>query len=468
MDSTCTDNQISALNAQGERWREQPAERCNRTDSPVAADDVDALLLAEDVVSFMRSFIAHSGLWVGGNEKLYPRAESSAVVTMEFKKARYRAAPISIRRLINRASEFSMLHGLPFKKADLIRGYDLAVHSLAGERREQIWEPISPIALSDEERDRAEAQFARFATLIEAPERISIYSLKHWIWMTKRKGGLNEPISDHLMLIFLNPTQGTGKTEFVRRLLAPLAEVASAPVNFTQVADDRSGELFSNAAINIDDLGYLHEKLVSDLKTVMTSEYQLRRVLGSSVTELVRQRASFIGTSNRPISELVPDNTGHRRFVMLPLRNGCVERGGSADVWKTVNELDFALMWRSVPEHVERGPIKDIMEELVSYQARWIPVDSLLAWLRKIDRNAYSIRHISRPGGVKARELWELFVEETSSEMSEKAFAAAMKRYFNDGGVPFRAKKRIGSGNLYLWKPEPNAAACATSEVSAQ
>src|SRR4051794_32541661 len=140
---------------------EKAAPEPNNSPSP-QADDTLSLGDARDVVSFMSSFIANSGLWVGGNEKLYPREETPAVVTMDLKRARYRAAPISVRRLINHGHQFSVLNGLPFKKTDLIRGYDLAVNSLAGERREQIWEPISPIALSDEERERAEAQFVKF------------------------------------------------------------------------------------------------------------------------------------------------------------------------------------------------------------------------------------------------------------------------------------------------------------------
>lgn len=427
-----------------------------------AAGDLGrALLNATSVEAFVRIFFRYSGVWVGADEKLFRVQSSKAITSDDDKRARLGVKPLSKQRLVRRAHTYCTHNGLPYKKTDLASAFTTAIEEMAVERRIAIWLPLCPSTLTVEERERADKEFARFADLIDAPAFLSVAVLRHWMWMTKRRA-LREPVSDHLMLVFFNPVQGTGKTEFVKKLLKPLAELATDPVNFDQITNDFARDIFAHfSAVNLDDLGYLPTKKVEDLKRKLTADAIQMRPPASDGTERVEMRPTFIGTSNKPITMLIPDDTGHRRFVILLLKNGTAERGGDAAVRAIVNDLDYTLMWRSVCETEERSPIKDVLKELVRYQAGWAPVHPVLAFLRKIDPADTTCKWMARarhPRGLRAKPVWEQFVLDTGSDMTLTAFGRVVQTFFSDPSVPFCKRYDGPDCNVYVWKPAAPAA----------
>ena len=82
------------------------------------------------------------------------------------------------------------------------------------------------------------------------------------------------------------------------------------------------GDVKDKNVVIIDDMEQITGAAVTNLKSLLTSRATNRRRLFTSHATTTRQLATLIGTANRPVHELVDDDTGHRRFVMMPFRNG--------------------------------------------------------------------------------------------------------------------------------------------------
>jgi hypothetical protein len=212
------------------------------------------------------------------------------------------------------------------------------------------------------------------------------------------------------------------------------------------------GDVYEYLLVDVDDMGRMPPDSIPILKSIVTAPWIMRRILGTSRSRRIRQDATFIGTSNRPIRELLTDETGYRRFLMLRFRNGNVAKGGAPDVWPMVNGIDFRLLWRAVSAREERGPIKDHLDALYAQQELYAPIDPLREWLRALDRSTERVRNISGPKGIGAEKLRKLYVEETGQDLSAVAFAREMKRHFSDPMTPFGKQDRLSDGVIYFWK----------------
>lgn len=165
----------------------------------------------------------------------------------------------------------------------------------------------------------------------------------------------------------------------------------------------------------------------------------------------IRQRATLIGTANASIEELIQDDTGHRRFAMLPFRNGNSAKGGDPEIWRVVTSSDYELLWRSVDPFAP-SPILPHLEDLVRHQSRWAPEDPFLKRLRGLDLNSEAILRITKRPGVQAQALHTLYVTQEKANISRQRFAEAMSRYFLDPGVPFSGKATVEAGTFYRIK----------------
>jgi hypothetical protein len=160
--------------------------------------------------------------------------------------------------------------------------------------------------------------------------------------------------------------------------------------------------------------------------------------------------ATLLGTSNNDISELVNDNTGHRRFAMLPFRNGAVAKGGDPTVWKIVGSIDYVLLWRSV-NVFEPSPIKPYVNELLRHQEVHRP-DVLKSWLVGLDFESEDVRRIQTRDGARAQALHELFCVQTGRAITMTQFGIEMRRHVSDPAVPFGPKIRTMNGVHYPLK----------------
>jgi hypothetical protein len=289
------------------------------------------------------------------------------------------------------------------------------------------------------------------AELFDQPPKLTIGCIAHWIWQVKQKM-LGRPVEHHMMLFIFSKEQGNGKSTFVRKLVGPLAEFASGDVLIEDLADRRSEDIFRFPVVVLDDMGRALTDSVSTIKSVMTSDNLNRREMYTSRSKTLRQAATFIGTANRPIHELIDDDSGHRRFVMMPFKSGGSTAGEKERLWKIVNELNFEGLWLSV-DAFGPSPILEILTELRDYQTTLRPLPKVHQWAINLDLSSEEMKSITVRGGVRAEALRDLYVAQTGDQISNQKFSDEMLTCTKNARMPFSGKQRKEVGALYIIRP---------------
>lgn len=298
--------------------------------------------------------------------------------------------------------------------------------------------------------EKSGPEWEKVSHLFDMDSDLPICVLKHLIWQVKQKV-LGRPVVHHLMPIIYSAIQGSGKTTFVRKFLSPLRELASADTLLSDFTDRRSGSIYRYLVVVIDDMEQLPVKAVPALKALITSDRINRRKVHTSSNISIRQRATLIGTANATVHQLVADETGHRRFVTLPFRNGDESKGGDGDIWEIVSTLNYQLLWSSV-DAFGPSPIASVRQELHELQNRGRPTPRLLRWLRELDVDSHAVRAITVRAGVRAEGLHALYMR-GGTTISRQKFAEEMSMYFSDAQAPFGEKKKVEAGAVYCLKP---------------
>jgi hypothetical protein len=304
------------------------------------------------------------------------------------------------------------------------------------------------VRLTEDEQIEADRQWQRFASAVfDMPADLAIAILKKFIHQVLNKR-LGHTIKRHLMPVFQGVVQGGGKTTTVLSFLEPLKELRTDPALLSDFADKRSGDVYRYPVVLIDDMDQISPGLVPTLNSLVTGEGLLRRKMGGSGTRKIKQLSTLIGTCNRPISDLIPDESGNRRFATMPFRNGETLKGGDAKVWETVNETDFQLLWRSVDAWGE-DPIEPHLPELFEWQNRYRRVDPFEDWLINLDIESDEVRSITDKNGTRAQKLHELFLAQTKSTMNVTKWGNEMRRMIELSRGPFGAKNRDENGYYF-------------------
>lgn len=315
-----------------------------------------------------------------------------------------------------------------------------AVQEWALEQREEhklaIFDRIAGCKLGPAAQERAQAPWdalerAAFDVSETCPG-FAVAVLRKFIWQVKRKM-LGLPVTNHLMPV-LTGAQGKGKSTLVRNLLLPVEECA-ANSDFKQITDDRNIQLWENYAIFLDELGHAKRTEMDEVKNIITANVLTRRPMRTNDVEHVEQRATFIGCTNKGLSELIRDETGVRRFAELAFTN-------SPD-WEAINALDWEQMWRSVDE---RGPDPSdiIAAALAAQQSENRTMSAVEQWARQAKVE----------GKKRAEELHSLFREWEQENFPRNAtdvtsWGKEMKRLMrNDTNFPW-STGRDGRGVWY-------------------
>lgn len=316
------------------------------------------------------------------------------------------------------------------------------VRSDSKQRTRDIYAPLL-VTLGQRGRDAMYADISNLAAkMFKGPNELIVFGLLHLIWQVHRKL-LGLEVSNHLMPVVWSTEQGTGKSTFVRRFCSPLKELFSPPVAMRDFLDTRFSSSLSYAVVFIDELHLLSRVEVDALKLTASSEELLRRQLGTSKQQRIRQRSTAFGTANGPAEQYLPDPSGHRRFLsieMADLRN-------SPAVWDEINRFDYARLWRMVSP-ADPGPIVPYLTELRAYQAANAPRSPLLAWLLDLDLKSDDVAAITKYHGCAADALRIQFNTTLNLEWTREQFAREMETYFDHPLTPFRGKHKV-KGNAY-------------------
>ena len=219
--------------------------------------------------------------------------------------------------------------------------------------------------------------------------------LKHFIWSIKRRLS-NKEVVYHLMPVVLGKQNG-GKSEAVKKLLSPISSLTQN-LPLSAVVDPRVQMSFSKTfAVIIDEMTGAQKTDVDALKNLITaSELDIRKLHTNQVLKM-KQNVSLIGTTNRPVAELIYDTTGSRRFYEIR----------SLDVldWAAINNIDYIALWQSIDENKERGYYEEQKEAIVKDQENLTGLEELQVFL-----DLYKVKpgnkEIAGPILYDAYKLW--------------------------------------------------------------
>lgn len=199
--------------------------------------------------------------------------------------------------------------------------------------------------------------------------------LSHWMWLVKRHMfGL--PVCDHIMPILYGP-QGSGKTEALTRLLAPLVDFWSL-LSFDQVLDPRMAHSTRTLlAVLVDEMANVARAEVSAMKSVITARTRMARRAYSPIADEIPQTTAFIGATNEFIQDIIKDETGMRRFYVVNSLQKCD--------WEAVNRGEWNSLWRSIDQQNPHGYLANLVLNgtLRAQQAQYLDLHPALKWLEE-------------------------------------------------------------------------------------
>lgn len=202
---------------------------------------------------------------------------------------------------------------------------------------------------------------------------VDVAVVAHFIWQVKRKlHGL--PVERHMMPILVGAQNG-GKSTAVRKLIEPIREAGMLENchDLQLVEDDRHIARFATKLIVFcDEMTKASKTDVAALKNFITKDYASWRLMRSTATTTTPNLATFIGTSNPDVIDLINDPTGMRRFYEM--------RCKAILDWETINTLDYTRIWRSVDQHAP-APVAAMWNDIITRQQKITNQNSVEEWL---------------------------------------------------------------------------------------
>lgn len=206
-------------------------------------------------------------------------------------------------------------------------------------------------------------------------EKKIVNVLAHFIWQIKRKL-IDKEIVFHIMPILFG-SQGGGKSKSLQQLFHPIKNL-TLDLGLTEVTDSRFYfSLSRNFVVILDELAGIRKADVDILKKQISATYNDSRRLGGNTVTKIKQNASFIGTTNRNVNELLFDVSGARRFYEIKTLD-------KLD-WDSINSIDYVALFRGIDENLERGYLEEVMSEVIADQKELIGLDELTVFMQSVN-----------------------------------------------------------------------------------
>lgn len=265
--------------------------------------------------------------------------------------------------------------------------------------------------------------------------------LAHFIWQIKRRLA-DKDVVYHIMPILFG-AQGGGKSLALQRLFKPLTNL-TLELTLTEVTDARFYfALNQNFVAVLDEMAGAKKTEVENLKKQITATYNDVRKLNTNVVTKIKQNASFIGTTNRAVNELIFDTTGARRFYEIK----------ALDLldWEVINNIDYTALFQGINENLDRGYIESVLAEVKEDQKQLVGIDEVDAFIES---------HSIVPGDkeIVASVIYEWY--KTWAELNGvKNVRTAMflgRRLTNKGLISKTSRVRGKTVRVYLLKDNPD------------
>lgn len=303
-----------------------------------------------------------------------------------------------------------------------------------------------------------QSELGRFVRLILAPKadeveteltyRAAEVALANLIFRTKNHMRGTMKNSCHMMPV-LQGKQGDGKSSAIKAFLAPLGAMVSGG-DFDAFGDNDMSYQFSKMPVIVfEEMQGASKMDVKKLKNIMTEENKMMRqaYARSSNRRII---STFIGSSNKDISEMIKDETGNRRFIQFETQ--------AFDRTK-LDTINFVEIWKSVDEDAEDSPKYankddlDAIEMIQEGQRNRSPVED---WI--LNGDSYNIPW-EKP--TKALKLWASFEEFlTDASRGEarhwgyKRLGAAIRELGQAGRFDVKITRTSGSDSYAITRPD--------------
>lgn len=217
-------------------------------------------------------------------------------------------------------------------------------------------------------------QLANWLTAVTgSASELELAVMKHVLWQIKRKAQ-ERPVVHHLCPIFFGK-QGGGKTTAIRKLLGPVEDFV-LEFDPDEVTDPRNAQsLNDNLICFFDEMANMAKVEMESIKKLITTEYLTYRPMYTNTIHKVRQNCTFIGGSNKSMTEIIYDPTGMRRFYEF----ACLDKSN----FDAVNSVDYKELWTSIDGDLERGYIEPYIQALTAHQASHQTEDEIQHFLRE-------------------------------------------------------------------------------------
>lgn len=219
------------------------------------------------------------------------------------------------------------------------------------------------------------------------------YAVQHFLWQVKRKM-YGKPVSYHLVT-FLFGTQGSGKSKALESLVKPLKELT---VHFSppEAMDNRNFQALADNLICVfDEMSGVESRVeMEGFKRLISADDLSYRPLHTNTLCQVKQNCTFIGTSNKSISQIINDPTGIRRFYQI----NCLAPTDMSKNWDIINNLDAKKIWKSIDESLDKGYGLEHREALATHQESLINLGEVPTFIKEnnllVSDKAYTVMTI--------------------------------------------------------------------------
>ncbi len=230
-------------------------------------------------------------------------------------------------------------------------------------------------------------------------DHLDVAILKHFIWQTKRKMFKKE-VKHHIMPVYVGDS-GSGKSYHVRNhLLQPISEIVYFDGDFKKLVDSREAfNLCTNYIYLMDEMSKADHADVESIKNKITAPTIQYRRLGTNITCQGDNKATFIGTSNNPIEDIIKDPTSIRRFYQI-------NTVAKIDKEK-INQFNYLHMWRSIDENLDEAPfVLPLLEDIKVKQEEFRHKSPLEHFLQE---NQYSRLELPNAVKIDRNEMYNEF-----------------------------------------------------------
>lgn len=179
--------------------------------------------------------------------------------------------------------------------------------------------------------------------------------IKHFIWSIKWKMNKGEQCLHNLFINF-EGEQGCGKSQFAEHLGKAILGNYYTYGDINLLEDKFGAAILEDKFfINFDEI-VKNDVPIEKIKQITTAEMTEYRKMMTEKYIRHYIRASFMSTCNKPIYEVIVDDTGNRRFANFKFMNGCIK--DDVELCSKLDKLwseNVVALWKSVDENRPNG-----------------------------------------------------------------------------------------------------------------